>query len=125
MKNNLFAQLEEERVRQRDTLSGSSPSQQEPSEREEKEPTQKVTQSSKRLSKPLSKGLSKSSSQNVSTDVIETLAFQLRKHPKFRVNADIPKEWKDELDDMAYRLKVGKYDLMTYIIAQFLGKLEQ
>jgi len=125
MKNNLFSQLEEERARQRDALQDTPLSQGQPNEQEQKEPVQVVTQPSKRLSKPLSKGLSKPIFQAVTTDLIETLAFQLRKHPKFRVNADIPKEWKDELDDMAYKLKVGKYDLMTYIVAQFLGKLGQ
>lgn len=83
--------------------------------------TQAVTHLSKGLSKPLSKSMSKTPT----TDAVETLAFQLRKIPKVRVNADIPAEWKQQLDDLAYKLKVGKYDLMLYLIAQFLGKSEQ
>ncbi len=79
------------------------------------------TQMSKRLSKPLSKKVSKTPT----SDEVEMLAFQLRKIPKVRVNADIPAEWKQQLDDLAYKLRVGKYDLMLYLIAQFLGEGEK
>lgn len=82
------------------------------------EPTQGVTQISKRLSKPLSK------SNFPTTEEIENLAFSLRKVTKARVNADIPHAWKKQLDDLAYRLEIGKYDLMLFIIARFLGEAE-
>jgi hypothetical protein len=78
---------------------------------------QAVTQLSKRLSKKVSK--------SPSTEEIEQLAFSLRKVVKVRVNADVPTEWKERLDDLAHTLKVGKYDLMLYVIAQFLGEGER
>ena len=119
----LFSELEKERLMQRDAIQDTTPSQDQPHEPVQVQPTQKVTQISNRLSKPLSKSLSKPSSQRLTTEMIENLAFQLRKQPKFRVNADIPQEWKDQLDDMAHKLRVGKYELLTYIIGLFLGEI--
>jgi hypothetical protein len=69
--------------------------------------------------------VSKKVSNPLSTEGIETLVFRLRKIPKSRVNADIPQAWKDRLDDMAHHLKVGKYDLLMFIIALFLGEVEE
>jgi hypothetical protein len=85
-------------------------------ETQEKKVTYKPTQISKDLSKSLSK--------TISTDDVELLDFQLRKVHKFRVNADIPEEWKEELDTLGFKLKVGKYELVTFIIGQFLGKVK-
>lgn len=85
-------------------------------EDQEKKVTYKATQISKSLSRPLSK--------RVSTDDVERLGFELRKIHKFRVNADIPEEWKEELDALTFKLKVGKYELLTFVIGQFLGKVE-
>jgi hypothetical protein len=115
--SNLFTQLEKERERQQASLEKVQPDK----GATEKKPTQKVTQISKGLSKPLSKKISKP----LSTEAIETLVFQLRKVNKSRVNADIPQAWKDRLDDMAHHLKVGKYDLLMFIIAWFLGEVEE
>lgn len=75
--------------------------------------TQKVTQVSKVLSKL------------PSTNDIEALYFSLRKEQKSRINADVPQEWKRELDTIANELEVGKYELILYVIAQFLGKTKQ
>jgi hypothetical protein len=78
-------------------------------------PTQKVTQ--------ISKTLSNFSMSDMTTEQVEQLSFQLRKITKTRVNADIPDDWKDELDDLAHRLRVGKYELMLYLIALVMGKV--
>ena len=61
-------------------------------------------------------------SKNLSTDAMEGLSFGLRKTPKVRVNADVPAKWKEELDNIAHEKKVGKYELLLYVIAVFLGK---
>jgi hypothetical protein len=71
----------------------------------------------------LSKGLSKLLSKKLSTEDIEDLTYQLRKVQKFRVNADVPLAWKDQLDETAHRLKVGKYELLMYIIGDYLGEI--
>lgn len=68
--------------------------------------------------------LSKDLSKSLSTDAIESLTFELRKIPKTRVNADIPNEWKERLDDLAHELRVGKYELILYIIGVYLGKIK-
>lgn len=84
-----------------------------------------VTQLSKRSSKPLSRRLSKNLSNLPTTEEIEDLAFRLRKTTKIRVNADIPADWKKKLDDLAFRLEVGKYDVLMYIVALFLQEVEE
>jgi hypothetical protein len=83
---------------------------------------QETTQVSKGLSKPLSKSVSKPLRSALTTDEIEALAFRLRKERKARINADVPAVWKQQLDDLAHALGVGKYDLVMYIIANFLDK---
>ena len=83
--------------------------------------TQNSTQASKRMSKPLSKKLSKLPT----TIEIEDLTYSLRRDHKTRVNADIPDKWKEELDDTAHLLKVGKYELLLFVIAEFLGKVNR
>jgi hypothetical protein len=88
---------------------------------EEKKAIQKDTQKVTQISKSLSSFLS----NPPSTENIEKLNFQLRKIAKVRVNADIPLEWKDQLDDLAHTLRVGKYELLLYMIAVLLGKIEK
>jgi hypothetical protein len=80
-------------------------------------PEHKATYPSKRLSSFLS--------NRPSTDQIEQLSFELRKVRKFRVNADIPQAWKDELDDLAHELRVGKYELMTFVVGEWLGTVKR
>ena len=87
-------------------------------------PTQQFTQPSKPLSKHPSKKPSKQLKEPLSTDAIENAAFQLRKQTKARINADIPLAWKSQLDDLAYELQVGKYELVMYIIGRFLTEIE-
>jgi len=58
-----------------------------------------------------------------SNDDVETLSFSTRKDPKVKVNTEIPIAWKADIDDIAHRLKVGKYELLAYIIGQFLNKV--
>ncbi len=86
---------------------------------------EKVTQKSTYKSTQISKSLSKRLSKEISTDDVELLDFELRKVRKFRVNADIPEDWKEELDSLAFKLKVGKYELLTFVIGQFLGKVKR
>ena len=82
---------------------------------------QKVAQNVERLSKATSDTLDVS----LKTEVVEELAFRLRKATKSKFNTEIPDEWKKEIDDLAHNLGVGKYDLGMYIIGSFLGKVER
>ena len=112
---NLFSDLQKAKAEQEQVLEHTTPPPSMP-KAVIKTDTQKVTQISKRVSKRLS--------NLPSTEEIETFVFQLRKTPKVRANADIPQEWKKRLDDAAHELGVGRYDLLMYIIADFLGELE-
>lgn len=117
---NFFKELEEAKVQQEKALQRVTPvpvRENIPSARD----AHKVAQKPARVSKPLSKGLS-----NVLTqDAVEELAFQLRKTTaKAKLNTTVPLEWKEKFDDLAFRLKVGKYELLTYIVGMFLGEVE-
>ena len=116
--SNIFSDLQQESATQKQAI--------EPSDKAKKS-IQKPTQVSKRLSKLPSKRLSKSVSNNVSNlptaEEVEELTFRLRKFPKVRINGDVPDEWKKRLDDLAHELGVGKYDLVTYVVAKFLGEV--
>lgn len=81
--------------------------------------TQKITQHSTHKVTHLLKTLS----IDLSTEEIESLSFELRKDAKVRINADVPIGWKDLLDNLAHQLKVGKYELLLYMIAVSLGKV--
>ena len=85
-------------------------------------PTQGSTQNLTQISKKVSTSSNKRSPVQPTTEEIEDLAYHLRKVNKVRVNADVPREWKDRLDDLAHQLRVGKYKLMLYVIAKFLGE---
>ena len=87
--------------------------QQIPKKKFEQKPAQKVEQRNAQLSKPLK------------AEAVELLAFRLRKTPKVKVNAEVPLAWKTQLDDLAHALHIGKYELVMYIIAHFLGKTDE
>ena len=93
---------------------------------------QKSAQKNERMSKPLSKGLSEPSNPVVKTiefplkaEDIELMTFQLRKQHKSKVNTEIVDDWKGQLDALAFSLKIGKYELLEFIIGAFLGEVEQ
>src|SRR5438132_736011 len=77
---------------------------------------QKVTRNPTQVSKKVSNVLNKRSHDLPAADEVEDLAYRLRKENKVRVNADVPAEWKERLDDLAHKLRVGKYELMLYVI---------
>lgn len=116
-----FTDLQKESDKQKQQATGAV--QPETSELAQKS-AQKVEQKTEQLSKPLSKGMSKDVLKTLSSDEIEALNFRLRKITKTKINAEVPPEWKQRLDDMAYQLGVGKYELVMYIIGRFLGETE-
>jgi len=60
-----------------------------------------------------------------SRDAIQGFSFRLRDELKVKVQAEVPHEWQQELDDLARQLNVKKLELYRYIIGDFLGKVEQ
>lgn len=58
-----------------------------------------------------------------SLQTVEELSFRVRKEPMVRVSADIPEKWKKQLDLEAVKLGIKKYDLLKYIVAQYLGEV--
>lgn len=123
--NNFFTELQEVKANQEKALQRVTPL----SRREDRPPerdAQKVAQKTAQLSKGMSKPLSKKMSNAITQDAVEELAFQLRKTTaRAKLNTTIPLEWKEKFDDLAFRLKVGKYELLTYIVGVFLGEVEQ
>lgn len=51
------------------------------------------------------------------------MTFKLRAIAKKRVTADIPEDWRDALFELAHEHKVGKYELIAFILGRFLGKV--
>lgn len=58
-------------------------------------------------------------------DEIQEFSFQLRDSLKVKVQAEVPHEWQDELEDIARDLKVKKLELYRYILGEFLGKVRR
>ncbi len=93
---------------------------------------QKVEQVSTLLSNPTSKILYHSSQKSSisrkqplpTAEAIELMSFQLRKTAKVKINTEIDETWKRELEEIAFRLHIGKYQLLEYIVGEFLGKVQ-
>jgi len=75
-----------------------------------------------------SRGLSREKSREIarglpSRDTIQEFSFRLRDELKVKVQAEVPHQWQQELDDLARQLNVKKLELYRYIIGDFLGKV--
>ncbi|GAB4574689.1 MAG: hypothetical protein Kow0077_22470 [Anaerolineae bacterium] len=58
-------------------------------------------------------------------DAIQEFSFRLRDELKVKVQAEVPHQWQQELDDLARQINVKKLELYRYIIGDFLGKVGQ
>ena len=58
-------------------------------------------------------------------DAIQEFSFRLRDSLKVKVQAEVPHEWQDELEELARQLKVKKLELYRYILGDFLGKVKR
>ena len=56
---------------------------------------------------------------------IQEFSFRLRDDLKVKVQAEVPHQWQDELEDMARALDVKKLELYRYILGEFLGKVQR
>jgi hypothetical protein len=88
------------------------------------EETNTAQSSEQKVEQKAAQKVAQLSNSRITTDVVETLDFNLRKTAKAKFNANIPVEWKEEIDQMALDLKVGKYELGAFLIAQALGKVK-
>jgi len=123
--SNMFSDLQKVKEEQANSLKNSNPPPVKEQKTQSGRDAQKVAQNNEQVSKPLSKSLSKVLSNGLSPDAIEELGFRLRKTPQAKINATIPLDWKEKFDDLAFRLKVGKYDLLTYVVGVLLGEVDQ
>jgi hypothetical protein len=57
-----------------------------------------------------------------SRDEIQEFSFQLRDELKVKVQAEVPHQWQDELEEIARQLDVKKLELYRFILGEFLGK---
>lgn len=118
--SNLFTDLQKVKAEQEQVLTSSVAAPIPKPEEKKEQVAQKTAQPSEQVSKRMSKSLSKSITQ----DAVEELAFSLRKTPQSKLNANVPIAWKDKLDDLAFRLKVGKYELVTYLVGVCIGEVD-
>ena len=98
-------------------------------QREKEESAQKVTRAST-PARDLSRDKPREKSREItrglpSRDDIQEFSFRLRDELKVKVQAEVPHQWQQELDDLARQLNVKKLELYRYIIGDFLGKVEQ
>jgi hypothetical protein len=57
-------------------------------------------------------------------DEIQGFSFRLRDELKVKVQAEVPHQWQDRLEDIARELKVKKLELYRFILGDFLGEVE-
>lgn len=58
-------------------------------------------------------------------DEIQEFSFRLRDELKVKVQAEVPHQWQDELEEIARQLDVKKLELYRYILGAFLGKVKR
>jgi len=58
---------------------------------------------------------------------IQEFSFRLRDELKLKVKvqAEVPYQWQDELEEMARKLDVKKLELYRFILGEFLGKVKR
>lgn len=113
---NLFANLQQVAEQQREAVTEvSPPPTQQPS------PTQDVTPVREE-----SRALARAMPRNLPTrDEIQEFSFRLRDDLKVKVQAEVPAQWQDELENLARDLKVKKLELYRFILGEFLGKVKR
>jgi len=92
--------------------------------KEEKHSTLKVTQPLDILRGMPSDKSRKSSRDLPTRDDIQEFSFRLRDDLKVKVQAEVPYQWQERLDEIARQLKVKKLELYRYIIGDFLGEVK-
>ena len=92
----------------------------------------KVAQITAQKSEQVSKPLSKVKPEQINIKLInlptkkeiKQLSFDTSEEKKVKVNTEIPEQLNDQLEKIRFELKVGKYELVEYIITQFLENIK-
>ena len=104
---------------------------------EKKEPTRKSTlsrdlsldrslENSREIPLGKTRDISRGQSGDLPTrDEIQEFSFRLRDTLKVKVQAEVPHEWQNELEEIARELNVKKLELYRFIYGQFLGKVRE
>jgi hypothetical protein len=89
----------------------------------------KVTSESTQLReepRTLSSDIPRKKSRGLPTrEEIQEFSFHLRDQLKVKVQAEVPHQWQDELEELARKLDVKKLELYRFIIGEFLGKIDR
>ena len=95
--------------------------------------TSKITRKTTRVREPsrgslrdTSRDHSRRKSRDLPTrDEIQEFSFRLRDELKVKVQAEVPHQWQNELEEIARELNVKKLELYRFIIGEFLGKVRR
>lgn len=106
-------------------------------EKEETDPTRVSTREltytrdkslgkSRTQQRDVSRGISRKSTRELPTrDEIQEFSFRLRDELKVKVQAEVPHQWQDELDEISRQQHVKKLELYRFIFGEFLGKVRR
>ena len=56
---------------------------------------------------------------------IQEFSFRLRDEFKVKVQAEVPHQWQNELEEVARTLNVKRLELYRFILGEFLGKVKR
>jgi hypothetical protein len=60
-----------------------------------------------------------------SREEIQEFSFHLRDELRIKVQAEVPHQWQDELEEISRQLDVKKLELYRFILGEFLGKVKR
>ena len=79
---------------------------------------------SRKQNRDVSRGISRDDPRDLPTrDEIQEFSFRLRDELKVKVQAEVPHQWQDELDEISRQQHVKKLELYRFIFGEFLGKV--
>jgi hypothetical protein len=90
-----------------------------------RKPTREVTQE-RELPREPSRDNSRNNPRALpSREEVQEFSFRLRDDLKVKVQAEVPHQWQDELEELARQLDVKKLELYRFILGEFLGKVRR
>ena len=81
---------------------------------------------SRKHNRDMSRGISREYTHDLPTrDEIQEFSFRLRDELKVKVQAEVPHQWQDELEEISRQQHVKKLELYRFIFGEFLGKVRR